>query len=299
VEERYKKRIRRMLISFVAIPVGIYAAVVTLVVLNEHRFLYFPAADGRWHLVPADTPNSDGVSEHQLTSADGTRIYGWYFSAENEEDGESGGGVILFFHGNASNLANRYETLVELSRSSGMDVFAIDYRGYGKSQGAPSEDGLYQDGRAAWDYLVDERGFSPENIVIFGKSLGGAVATHLATEVDAAGLVVQSSFTSVPDMTRYAMPIVPRFAVRTKMNSVGRVNQLDCPKLFIHGDEDIVIPFVVGEKLAEAAAHPKEFLVVKSAGHNDLELVGGMTYYDSVRQFAETCVGLPQSIGAD
>jgi fermentation-respiration switch protein FrsA (DUF1100 family) len=169
------------------------------------------------------------------------------------------------------------------------EVFIVDYRGYGKSEGQPSEEGLYLDGEAAWKYLTLERGVSPDRIIIFGKSLGGAVAVDLASKVKAAGLIVQSSFTSASDLAAIVMPFIPRSFIRTRMRSIEKVASVSCPKLFIHSRTDEVIPFELGQRLFEAAPEPKQFYEVKGALHNDTYIAGGGAYLEALRGFIRSC----------
>jgi fermentation-respiration switch protein FrsA (DUF1100 family) len=168
-------------------------------------------------------------------------------------------------------------------------VFIVDYRGYGRSEGRPSEEGLYTDARAAWRYLVEERGIAPARIVIFGKSLGGAVAVELATQVKPAGVILESSFTSVPDMAARHFPFVPKALIRTKMNSAGKIARIRAPKLHIHSPADEVVPYELGRELFDAAADPKRFHRVEGAGHNETYLVGGSGYFAAIRDFMEYC----------
>jgi fermentation-respiration switch protein FrsA (DUF1100 family) len=164
-------------------------------------------------------------------------------------------------------------------------IFIVGYRGYGRSEGKPSEHGLYLDARAAWDYLVDELRVPPNRIVIFGISLGGAVAVNLASEVKPAGLIVQSSFTSVPDMAARHYPFVPKALVRTKMDSLSKIGDVRAPILFIHSTGDSVAPYEFGQKLYDAAPDPKRFFTVKGAGHDDTWAVGGHAYFAAIRDF--------------
>jgi hypothetical protein len=154
---------------------------------------------------------------------------------------------------------------------------------------------VYRDARAAWDYLVDERGVAPSRIVVMGRSLGGAVAIDLVSRGDAvpAGMLIESSFTSVPDMAHKVLPFAPRFLVRTRMDSINKIDKITVPKLFVHGDSDEIIPYKQGRKLFERAVEPKRFYTIKDAGHNDTEYIGGSAYFDQVAQFVRSCVAPP------
>jgi fermentation-respiration switch protein FrsA (DUF1100 family) len=197
--------------------------------------------------------------------------------------------TILYLHGNAGNIANRrdaLERLVTLPAS----VFIVDWRGYGKSEGSPSEDGLYRDARAAWRYLTQEKHEPPGRIILLGESLGNAPAILLATEQNPAGLIVQAAFSSLPDMARHLYPFVPRFLVRTRMDNLARINRVRCSTLFVHSETDEVVPYEQGKKLFDAAPEPKQFYTVEGAGHNDLDSVGGDDYLRALRKFAANCV---------
>jgi len=257
--------------------------------LLEDGFIYFPVK------LPADwtaagsglVPEGLAVEECRFETADGVQLHGLLCrtaSLPNEADGRR---VLLWFHGNAGNLSNRLDMLGDLCRLS-VEIFIIDYRGYGLSKGKPSEKGLYEDARAAWDYLTLERKIEPARIVIFGKSLGGAVAVDLATRVRPAGLIVQSAFTSVPDMAAVAMPFVPRFFIRTKLDSLHKVRDIRCPKLFIHSPADEIIPYAMGRRLFETAPEPKAFHEVAGSGHNETWLVGGEAYFQRLKEFIDS-----------
>jgi fermentation-respiration switch protein FrsA (DUF1100 family) len=168
-------------------------------------------------------------------------------------------------------------------------VFIVDYRGYGRSEGKPNESGVYLDARAAWEYLTAERGIAGERIVVFGKSLGGAVAVDLAAEVTPAGLIVQSSFCSVPAMARVHYPFVPGWMVRTKMDSLSKIGAVVCPKLFIHSRNDEIVPIEQGRALFEAAVGEKRFVEIEGASHNETWLVGGDSYRQAIRDFVLDC----------
>ncbi len=232
------------------------------VMLFEDSFIYFPAK--------GDVGPSPGEDVF-LTASDGVRIHGWY--AANPAAQVS----ILWFHGNAGNIENRRDMFLNL-RELPANVLAIDYRGYGRSEGKPSEAGLYLDARAAWDGLSSRT--DPGRIVILGKSLGGGPACELAANVRCGGLIVQSAFTRAPDMASRVMPLFPaRWFMRTKFDNLSKVPRISCPKLFIHSRADEIIPFEMGERLFAAAAPPKEAAWFDGAGHNDLVVMHSDAYY--------------------
>ena len=275
------------------------------VMLFEDSFIYFPSKypEGVWQRAEPRAREGEIIAraeDVQLVAADGVRLHGWFCTPQVGRAGGAGSGValepvktnrtLLFLHGNAGNLSHRYDIIDELVKLP-VNVFIVDYRGYGKSEGRPSEQGLYADARAAWDYLTTVRGISPASIVLFGESLGGAVAIDLASNVSACGLVVQSSFTSIADMAAEVMPFAPRFLIRTKMDSLSKIAQVSCPKLFIHSEADDVIPYRLGRRLFDAAHAPKQFYEVKDAPHNLTFDIGGAAIYEALRSFINSSCG--------
>jgi fermentation-respiration switch protein FrsA (DUF1100 family) len=216
-----------------------------------------------------------------LTTADGIQLHGWYIPHADSSK------VLLFFHGNAGNISHRGASIAIFHRL-GLNVFIIDYRGYGKSQGDPDEAGLYRDADAAWQYLTQEKGVDKDNIIIFGRSLGGAVATRLAAEVHPAALILESTFSSARDMAKSLFPIIYRLLIfRYRFNSMGRIKQINCPLLVMHSPDDEIIPFHVGEKLFNAANEPKRLIKMKG-DHNNGFLLSQPAYEQSLRAFINT-----------
>ena len=250
--------------------------------------------EGRWHVNQVNVGEEQivpKIADCQFTTADDLKLHGWYCTPHRKTDGAlvpvPAEMVLLYFHGNAGNITHRSEMILQLSRLP-IDVFIIDYRGYGQSQGSPSEEGLYVDARATWDYLTTQLGIRSEQIVLFGKSLGGAIAIDLATKVKPAGLIVQSSFTSMADMAAAAYQFVQRFLVRTKMDSIKKIVSVGCPKLFIHSPVDDAIPYEQGRRLFDAAPAPKQFYEVAGASHNETDRVGGAAYFNVLGSFVRS-----------
>jgi pimeloyl-ACP methyl ester carboxylesterase len=273
---------------------------IIFVMAFEDKFIYFPSKypDGFWEV--DDLPAREGeviprVEDCSFVTNDGVRLHGWYCTPHRKVSGQlepvPAEMVLLWFHGNAGNITYRFD-MIRAMVAPPVRVFIIDYRGYGKSEGTPTEHGLYLDARAAWDYLVNERRVAPDRIVIFGKSLGGVPAIDLASQVDPAGLIVQSSFTSAGDMAAAVLPFLPRVFLHTKMDSASKIDRVRCRKLFIHSRADEVVPFELGRRLFEAAPEPKEFYEVKGALHNSTYIVGGKPYFDVLRRFIEFCRAL-------
>jgi pimeloyl-ACP methyl ester carboxylesterase len=197
--------------------------------------------------------------------------------------------VVLYLHGNAGTIASDLDEDVEL-RNFGASVLTIDYRGYGRSTHRfPSEAGVYQDAEAAWRYLVDEKKIKPEEIIIYGHSLGGAVAIELASHhPEAGGLIAESTFTSIEDVARQervyaAFPI--HFLVTQRFASLSKISTIRIPILFIHGTSDELVPYQMSERLYQAASGAKHLVLIEGAGHEDCASTGGDKYRNGVQQF--------------
>ena len=210
-----------------------------------------------------ETPTDWGLpyEDATLETADGVELHGWLIPYHGASR------TLLFFHGNAGNISHRGESVAIFNRL-GLNVFIFDYRGYGKSQGKPSESGLYIDAMAAWNYLVKEKGFAKQQIVLFGRSLGGSVAANLAAEVQPSALILESTFSSAKDMANVVLPIMSRIMpLRFKFNAVESIKRVTSPLLVVHSTEDDIIPFELGEKVYHAASQPKS-LVKIHGDHN-------------------------------
>jgi hypothetical protein len=251
----------------------------------ENRFVYHPGAG------PAVSWDAKriGARKCRFTTEDKLELSAWWHPGVRSLRTEDGP-VLLWCHGNAGSLTHRAENL-QLLASRGLAALLFDYRGYGKSDGKPSEQGLYRDAAAAYRYLTEERGVEPWRVICFGRSLGAAVALRTALEKPTAGLVMESAFESVPAMARKMWvfaPIAP-FA-RNRYDNLSRVRELGVPLLMVHGSRDSLVPIEQGRRVFEAAPEPKEFCVVPGAGHNDLYSVGGEDYFDTLEQFCRRCV---------
>jgi uncharacterized protein len=273
-------------------------AVVVLIMTFEDKLIFFPAKypEGFWEVQESCRRLGEVfplVEDCRFSTSDGVSLHGWYCKPVRcGADGPvpvTSEMVVLWFHGNAGNITHRYDMIREMLMKLPVDVFIIDYRGYGKSGGTPSERGLYLDARAAWSYLTDARHIEPNRIVILGKSLGGVPAVDLASKVPAAGLIVQSSFTSAADMANRVLPFYPKIFSRTTMDSASKIGQVGVPKLFIHSQADEVVPYELGKRLYEAAHEPKEFYEVAGAHHNSTYIVGGEPYFETLRRFILSC----------
>jgi len=270
---------------FVGFAALLYVALVVVMVVMERHFIFLPSRyDAAAFVPPTPAPKSryPELEDVWLTASDGTRIHGWFCRPAVALAG------LLWLHGNAGHIAGRYD-MIDLFMGIPLNVFIIDYRGYGQSEGQPTEAGIYLDAAAAWQYLTEDRGIAGDRIVIFGKSLGGGPATELASKVEAGGLILQSTFTSIPDLANACYPFIPKFVVRSQMSSIDKIGAIDYPKMIIHGPADEIIPYRMGRKLFDAASEPKTFYEVPDAGHNDMFTVGGAAYLAAVRAFIEGC----------
>ena len=278
--------------TLIKVAAAITAACATICaggVFLEESMIFFPTRypDGFWDVETISRNSGTKIEDHFFRTDDDVRLHGWWCTPDPR--GGTADIVLLWFHGNAGNLSHRAELMVRLARLPAQ-VFIVDYRGYGRSGGRPDEEGLYRDGRAAWRYLVEERAIPAKRIVVFGISLGGAVAVDLVSEVEPAGVILESTFTSVPEMAAHHFPIVPRVLIRTRMDSIAKIRTIRVQKLHIHSPADEVVPFALGRRLYDAAPEPKRFHEVAGSGHNETYLVGGEGYFGAIRRFLEDCL---------
>lgn len=259
----------------VAILLGAGALLLMLPNL-EAGFIYFPQRgyDAR--------PEDYGLAAEKLTlePGGGVKLEGWWIR---------GGGrtALLFFHGNGGNISHRLERARLLVQSLGLDVFLVDYRGYGASTGNPGEEGLYADGVAISRAAAD-RGFPPGRTVLFGESLGSAVAIETALRRPCRGLILETPFLSIAAMAKAIYPFVPAFVIRTKFDNEAKIARVTVPKLIVAAERDDVVPPGHARRLFELAAQPKELFVIPGATHNDTYIVGGQQYLQVLRKFLES-----------
>jgi len=272
-------RIARM----VAVAAALYVGLTITVLLLEDRFVYYPVRypSGQWE------GHGLNVEECTFVTKDGVKLHAWW----QHGTGTGAAPVLLWFHGNAGNITHRADNLRMLAGRD-LDVLIVDYRGYGKSEGRPSEKGLYLDGEAAYRYLTEERGIDEGRIICFGRSLGTSVALHVALRCHVAGVVLESPFADARAMARRMMPTFPVWPfIRSRFDNVGMVSKLNVPLLVIHGDQDEIVPFTQGKAVFEAATEPRQFYTIPGAGHNDTYLVGGEPYFEALLDFCRRCTG--------
>jgi len=243
----------------------------------ERANLYFPSRDLTVH------PGSLGFKyeELNLKTEDGASIFGWYVPASPASP------VMLVSHGNAGNISDRLDKLA-IFRGAGASVLFYDYRGYGRSSGSASEEGTYRDAESAYRWLTAVKGVPPKRIVLYGESLGSAVAVELALRREAGGLILESGFTSTEDMARIVFPFLPaRWLVRFRYDSLSKISKVRCPVLVMHSPQDDIVPFEMGRRLFAAAPQPKIFFEMKG-GHNEGFLDTGPAYGQAIRRFLES-----------
>lgn len=245
-----------LLNSFIAL-IAVYLAFVLLVYFNQSHLVYFPEKQ------IGNTPEAIGLgyTAVNIATGDGETLHGWWVPVGDAK------GTVLFFHGNAGNISHRINYLTMFKRL-GYNTLLFDYRGYGRSSGTPSESGTYLDAQAAWRYLIEIQGISPERIVLFGESLGGAVAAWLAVREQPGLLVLASTFTSVPDLAAEIYPFLPvRWISRFDYNTLESLQSITCPVFIAHSPHDEIIPYRHGQRLFQAAPEPKQFLLLEGT-HN-------------------------------
>jgi fermentation-respiration switch protein FrsA (DUF1100 family) len=249
----------RMPLNLLMTLVVAYLAVVLLVYFGQSRLIYFPEAVQEIRNTPKDI-GLDYTSVN-ITTTDNETLHGWLMSVPDAK------GTVLFFHGNAGNISHRINYLAMFKRL-GYNTLLFDYRGYGQSSGVPSESGTYLDAQAAWHYLTETKGIAPARIILFGESLGGAVATWLAAREKPGLLALTSTFTSAPDLATAIYPFLPvRWMTRFHYNTLASLQSVTCPVFIAHSPQDEIVPFEHGQHLFQAASEPKQFLTLEG-GHN-------------------------------
>ena len=256
VKMLWRRRMLRLIVSAAVV----YLLVVMCMMFLEDSLIYFPSKypEGDWR--PWGLPFEDAWFQ----APDGTKLHGWYVPREKPC------ATILFCHGNAGNVTHRADILDNLHGAVGASVLIFDYRGYGRSEGKPNENGVLSDARAARAWLAKRENIAEKDIVLMGESLGGAVAVDLAAQDGAKGLVLISTFTNLPDVAAYHYPWLPvRLLMRSRLDALGQIADYKGPLLDMHGRADTIVPFQFGQKLFDAANQPKQLLVFPDHDHND------------------------------
>jgi uncharacterized protein len=254
-----KHRLYRLLMSIVRILLGVYIGLALILFLSQSKFLFQPTKK-----VPCD-PSVIGAAYEkvQLKTPDNLILSAWYIKAKDANL------TVLFCHGNGGNIAYSMDSM-RIFNKLGLNCLIFDYRGYGESQGKCSEEGTYTDAQTAYDWLIKEKKIKPSEIIICGQSLGGSIATHLASSIEAKGLIVISAFTSYPDIGQKLYPFLPvRLFAKFRFNTFDYLKKVNYPVLIVHSRNDELVPFEFGRRLYEQAAkEPKQFIEI-SGRHND------------------------------
>ncbi len=264
------------MLKIIFVVAASYGLLIAVVYFMQGRMLYMPNVPGRTLTM---TPIDVGMDYQDVSidTADGVTLHGWFIVGRSSQ-------VLLFFHGNAGNISHRLDSIRQF-RSLGLSVLIIDYRGYGQSSGRTTEKGIYRDADAAWRYLTEDRGISAGDIVIFGRSLGASVASRLAAHQQPLALIVESSFTSIPDIAQELYPWLPaRWLSRLSHATRDYVGDVRCPVLVAHSRDDEIIPFHHGEAIFASANEPRTLLALRGT-HNDGYLRDERAYVEGVRTF--------------
>lgn len=262
-----------ILFSFV-----IYGSITVLIFFRQDKLIYYPDLSGRELITK---PDSIGIKYDsiRLTTRDSISIHGWFIPHKKQR------AVVLFCHGNAGNISHRMNT-IEMLHDMGLSIFIFDYRGYGESEGKPSEQGTYNDVEAAWQFLIKDKHYTPNEIIIWGRSLGAAIAAHQAAKEDPVkGVILESTFSSVPDLGKSFYPLLPvHILSRYQYNVMKNISAIHSPILLMHSRDDEIIPFSHGQQLYEQANQPKQFIEF-SGGHNDYAYLNHDRYISELKRF--------------
>lgn len=273
----------RALSSLLTIAASVYVLLSLVLYLLQGKMVFLSNLPGR---ALTASPGDIGLEYEDvyLTTLDDERLHGWYVPATISR------GVIVFFHGNAGNISHRLDS-IGIFHQLGLDTLIIDYRGYGQSTGKTTEQGTYLDAQAAWSYLVDERGIAADQIIIFGRSLGGAIGAWLGAQHTPAAVIIESSFSSGVDMARRLYPFLPvRLITRLRYPVAEYASHLDCPVLVVHSRDDEIIPFAMGQSIYAAVKQRKSFLELRG-DHNNGIFISRQEYLRGLDGFIESVFG--------
>lgn len=268
---------KRLLRILVMLAVG-YVSLLLILRIFESNLVFFPdlpgRLDGDWH--PAGLP----VQDVWITAYDGTKLHAWWIPNEKAQF------TFLAFHGNAGNIALR-DYAYKFLNGIPANVLAVEYRGYGKSEGKPGEKDFYRDARSAYQYLLEKQGIRPESIISYGQSLGTATATDLASDVKVGGLVLEAPFPSIAAMAHRQFPYLPGIGllVRGQMDTKSKIGKVTAPVLIVQCSQDPVIPPALGREVYEAAPNPKQLLKFDMSCHEESSLLAPTQYQAALRDF--------------
>jgi uncharacterized protein len=241
---------------------------------SEKGIVFFPDSE------LTGTPADFGLAYEDVffETADGVRLHGWWVP-------QAAAPVLVWFHGNAGNISHRLENIKLLHDLAGVQVFIFDYREYGRSQGRISREGTFLDAAAAYRYVAETRGIPGGDIILFGRSLGTALATDLAIQQPCRALILESAFTNSSDMAKILAPFLFDWRAKVPYDNLGKIDKVKVPVLIVHGSEDEIIPVAMGRRLFAAANSPKDLYIIPGAHHNDTYVVGGAAYFERLKNF--------------
>ena len=267
--------------KFVIISVGCaWIGISLCIYFYQSRLIFHPTRE------LTTTPTDQGLTyvDAAIPTADGELLHAWFIPHA------AASASVLFLHGNGGNISDRPLTLARL-HAMGLNVLMLDYRGYGQSTGVPSARGTFADARAGWNYLIEEQDVHPNSIIIYGRSLGGAVAIELASQTNPRAVIVESTFTSIAAMASDIYPYLPtRMLLRHKYPSIDTITRIKAPLFIAHSDEDDLIPRQHGQRLFQVAPEPKQFYRLVGS-HNEAFAASGEAYYDALKQFVDRSHG--------
>ncbi len=269
----------KAVLYFLAAVFCLYMVLLLCMYLLQSRLVYFPEKEF------VATPGEIGLDFEvvSFSARDGTELSGWLVPSPDAR------GIAILCNGNAGNISHRLLS-IKIFHQLSLDVFIFDYRGYGNSKGRPNEQGTWLDAEGAWDYVVNQRSYDPARIVVFGESLGGSIAARLASQHRPAGLIVQSTFTSLPDVAAGIYPLFPvRLLSKYNYNTADYIQRVECPILVIHSRDDEIVPFSHGQTLYQLAGEPKEFFELRG-DHNAGVLTSMETYTACLDRFIRSCI---------
>jgi pimeloyl-ACP methyl ester carboxylesterase len=268
------RRLFRKMTSIIASLVLGYVAILVLIYFMQSHLVYHP------YSAITSTPADLGYEfeDVEIRTDDGLKLHGWFVPEENADI------TVLFFHGNAGNISGRLETL-RLLHQLGLNVLIFDYRGYGRSQGRPTEEGTYRDAAATWKYLTEHKNISEDEIIVMGRSLGGSVAAWLASRRNPAAVILESTFTSAADLGSEIYPWLPvRWLISFKYETRDYIKQISAPIFVVHSRDDKVVPFHHGETLFNETGEPRQFLELRGS-HGSGFLETGARYQNALKDF--------------
>ena len=305
---KQRSPVLEMVFSIIRIGVAVYIGLCLVVFFRQSGYVYYP--DRLVGLTPAYF--NLAFEEVSFRTQDGETIAAWFIPVSGGA-GDNPGRTVLFCHGNGGDIGDRLDS-IKTFHDLGLNMLIFDYRGYGDSTGKPTEKGTYLDALAAWQYLTDVKSILPADIMIFGESLGGVVAAWLAGEIPPApppradlpsaespvggqgkpgALVIESTFTSAPDMASKMFPYLPiRFLCRFKYDTLSLAGKIGCPVLIAHSRDDEMIPYEHGKRLFEAAPEPKRFVEMRGS-HNSGGLNADRDYQKILAEFLDKYLGKP------